>query len=57
MAFRCVIVTPEQQELDESVAQAILPAHDGLPIVVGSRLRNVTGLYPGWNAHEWEVVG
>ena len=30
MAFRCVIVTPEQQVLDESLRQAILPAHDGL---------------------------
>ena len=30
MAFRCVIVTPEQQLLDSSVSQAILPAHDGL---------------------------
>ena len=30
MAFRCVIVTPEQQTLDESVTQAIMPAHDGL---------------------------
>jgi F-type H+-transporting ATPase subunit epsilon len=29
MAFQCVIVTPEQQVLDEKVAQAILPAHDG----------------------------
>ena len=29
MAFRCVIVTPEQQLLDESLTQAILPAHDG----------------------------
>ena len=29
MAFRCVIVTPEQQEMDESATQAILPAHDG----------------------------
>ena len=29
MAFRCVIVTPEQQTMDESVTQAILPAHDG----------------------------
>jgi F-type H+-transporting ATPase subunit epsilon len=29
MAFRCVIVTPEQQALDETVSQAILPAHDG----------------------------
>ena len=30
MPFRCVIVTPEQQVLDESLTQAILPAHDGL---------------------------
>lgn len=29
MAFQCVIVTPEQQVLDESVTQAVLPAHDG----------------------------
>ena len=29
MAFQCVIVTPEQQAFDESVSQAILPAHDG----------------------------
>ena len=30
MAFQCTIVTPEAQALDESVSQAILPAHDGL---------------------------
>lgn len=30
MAFQCVIVTPEQQLLDESASQAIVPAHDGL---------------------------
>lgn len=30
MAFRCVVVTPEQQTLDESITQAVLPAHDGL---------------------------
>lgn len=29
MAFHCVIVTPEQQILDERVQQVILPAHDG----------------------------
>jgi F-type H+-transporting ATPase subunit epsilon len=29
MSFRCVIVTPEQQVLDETVRQVILPAHDG----------------------------
>src|SRR3954467_2734508 len=30
MSFHVVIVTPEQQVLDETVTQAILPAHDGL---------------------------
>src|SRR5687767_12189448 len=30
MAFQCVIVTPEQQVLDEKIEQVILPAHDGL---------------------------
>ena len=30
MAFNCVIVTPEQQVLDEQITQAIVPAHDGL---------------------------
>lgn len=29
MAFQCVVVTPEQQVLDESCTQVILPAHDG----------------------------
>jgi len=29
MGFHVVIVTPEQQVLDETVSQAILPAHDG----------------------------
>jgi len=29
MAFQCVLVTPEQQLLDEKVEQAILPAVDG----------------------------
>lgn len=29
MAFNCVIVTPEQQILDERASQVILPAHDG----------------------------
>ena len=29
MSFNVVIVTPEQQVLDQSVTQAILPAHDG----------------------------
>ena len=29
MAFKCTVVTPEQQALDESVAQVIIPAWDG----------------------------
>ena len=37
MPFRCVIVTPEQQVLDESLTQAILPAHDGLVGVLTDR--------------------
>lgn len=30
MAFRCVVVTPEQQTLDESISQAIVPTWNGL---------------------------
>ena len=37
MSFRCVVVTPEAQVLDESVSQAILPAHDGLVGVLTGR--------------------
>lgn len=29
MSFQCVVVTPEQQVLDEQITQAIVPAHDG----------------------------
>lgn len=29
MAFRCVVVTPENEAVNETIAQAILPAHDG----------------------------
>jgi len=29
MAFNCVIVTPEQQVLDQQVSQVIFPAYDG----------------------------
>jgi len=29
MAFKVVVVTPEQQVLDESASQVIVPAHDG----------------------------
>jgi F-type H+-transporting ATPase subunit epsilon len=29
MSFQCTVVTPEQQALDESAEQVVLPAHDG----------------------------
>ena len=29
MSFQCTVVTPEQQALDESAEQVILPGHDG----------------------------
>jgi F-type H+-transporting ATPase subunit epsilon len=29
MSFQCTIVTPEQQLLDQTATQVILPAHDG----------------------------
>jgi F-type H+-transporting ATPase subunit epsilon len=29
MSFQIVVVTPEQQVLEETISQAILPAHDG----------------------------
>lgn len=37
MSFQCTIVTPEQQLLDQSVTQAILPAHDGQIGILTSR--------------------
>ncbi len=37
MSFKCVVVTPEQQVLDETVTQAILPAHDGLVGILTDR--------------------
>src|SRR5438046_7517921 len=37
MSFNIVIVTPEQQVLDETVNQVILPAHDGQIGILTSR--------------------
>ncbi len=37
MSFQCTVVTPEQQVLDETVTQAILPAHDGQIGILTSR--------------------
>ena len=37
MSFQCVIVSPEQQLMDETVNQVILPAEDGLLGVLTGR--------------------
>jgi F-type H+-transporting ATPase subunit epsilon len=37
MSFQCTIVTPEEQALDETVQQAIVPAHDGLIGILTNR--------------------
>ena len=37
MAFQCTIVTPEQQALEATVEQAIVPAHDGLVGILTDR--------------------
>jgi F-type H+-transporting ATPase subunit epsilon len=47
MAFRCVVVTPEQQALDESVTQVILPAHDGLIGILTGRAPLLVKLWVG----------
>ncbi len=37
MAFQCVVVTPEEQAFDQTVTQAVIPAHDGLIGILSSR--------------------
>lgn len=37
MAFQCIVLTPEQQLLNEKIQQAIIPAHDGLLGVLTDR--------------------
>lgn len=37
MPFHCVVVTPEQQLLDEQLSQAIVPASDGLIGILAGR--------------------
>lgn len=37
MAFQCAVVTPEQQVLDESITQAIVPGSDGLVGILTGR--------------------
>ena len=50
MSFQCVIVTPEQQLLDETVSQAIVPAEDGL-------IGILTGRAPCWPRSAWGRCG
>lgn len=47
MAFRCVIVTPEQQVMDESATQAIVPAWDGQIGILTGRAPLLTKLANG----------
>lgn len=37
MAFRCTIVTPDEQAFDQQVEQVILPGHDGLVGILTNR--------------------
>lgn len=37
MSFKCVLVTPEQQLLDETIEQAIVPTWDGLTGILTDR--------------------
>jgi F-type H+-transporting ATPase subunit epsilon len=37
MAFQCIVLTPEQQMLKETVNQAIIPAFDGLMGILSGR--------------------
>lgn len=37
MAFKCIVITPEQQLVSQEIIQAILPAHDGLMGILTDR--------------------
>ena len=47
MAFQCIVLTPEQQILNQSVTQAIVPAHDGLVGILTHRAPIIISLSPG----------
>ena len=65
MSFQCVIVTPEQQLLDETATQAVVPAHDGLvgiltgraPLLVKLGLGPLRIDLPGGKSREFLVDG
>ena len=52
MAFECVVVTPEQQAFSDKIAQAILPAHDGMIGILTDRapllIKLAKGPLPKW---------
>ena len=55
MAFKCVVVTPEQQMFDETITQAIVPAHDGKVGILTDRAPLLVKLAPancGWTSPE-----
>jgi len=37
MSFQCIVVTPEQQAVDQTIIQAIVPGHDGLRGILTNR--------------------
>jgi F-type H+-transporting ATPase subunit epsilon len=47
MAFQCIVLTPEQQILNQLVSQVIVPAHDGLVGILTDRAPIVISLSPG----------
>jgi F-type H+-transporting ATPase subunit epsilon len=47
MAFQCTLVTPEQQLLDESITQAIIPGYDGMLGILTDRAPLLTKLGTG----------
>ena len=47
MAFQCIVLTPEQQVLNQSVTQAVVPAHDGLVGILTGRAPIIISLNPG----------
>jgi F-type H+-transporting ATPase subunit epsilon len=47
MSFNCVIVTPEQQLLDEKATQVIVPAHDGEMGILSNRAPMLTKIGVG----------
>lgn len=47
MAFKCIVMTPEQQVVDQQIQQAIIPAHDGLMGILDDRAPIIARLGTG----------